>query len=116
MKVIGSVYGLVSAPRLWYRRFVGAMVAAGWTLHRVDAALLMKYDVAHGELEGICCVHVDDILIGASGENVFAGFKEQFQWGAWELDEIAVCGRRVINQPLWGDRSSASIPRSETAT
>ena len=60
LKLVGSAYGLRTAPRNWCQRVKRNLLGQGWKMHSLDNCVF-KY---HGEdLDGICGVYVDDFLI-----------------------------------------------------
>ena len=60
MEIHGCVYGTINAPRLWYRVIVGFLISDGWTLLKMDVAMLVRYD--SGKLTGLIVLHVDDFV------------------------------------------------------
>ena len=54
IEIIGSIYGLVNSPRLWYRVLAGFLINEdGWKLHSMDVAVFMKF--AGGLLVALRC-------------------------------------------------------------
>ena len=63
MKLEGSVYGLIVAPRRWHFRVQKDMTANGWRQHQLDPCPYMKYGKP-GNCIAICGEHVDDFTMG----------------------------------------------------
>ena len=100
LEVIGAVYGLINAPRLWYEAFAKRMVKAGWVIHSPDCAVFLFYQ--GGRISAMVCLHVDDALIGASrckkGEKALQDLREAFEWGAWREDVGEYLGHDVARR------------------
>lgn len=60
-RVRKGVFGLADAPRQWYLRLHRSL--AGWCRSTMDSACWLLWS-ASGELDGIICSHVDDLLLG----------------------------------------------------
>ena len=98
IQVIGSVYGLVNSPRLWYRVLVGHLVSSQWMVHTMDPSFLVHYDDHHG-LDGVMVIHVDDIMLGVANETLLTPLKERFAWGGWKKNDFSYCGRHIVLVP-----------------
>ena len=61
----------------------------------MEKALFYFYD-SSGKLAGIGGPHVDDwVCTGYGREYALQKFKQEFSWGAWDVDDIQHCGRHV---------------------
>ena len=94
-RLIGSAYGKVNAPRLWWRVLVGYLVPVDWQRHSMDQSVLMKYD--GDRLVGVVGIHVDDLLGGCISADVIQPLRERFKWGSFTFDgaEFTFCGRLI---------------------
>ena len=61
LKLVGSAYGLRTAPRNWYQRVKRDLLGQGWKMHSLDNCVFLLYD--RNELIGLCGVYVNDFLI-----------------------------------------------------
>eukprot|EP00971_Amphidinium_carterae_P181024 3590931-Amphidinium_carterae.1 len=61
-------YGLVDAPRAWYKALTDCLVTLGWKISLMDPALL--YLVKNGVACGFMSLHVDDLKVCASTEDL----------------------------------------------
>lgn len=94
-----AVYGLVNAPRQWWNDIRSKMSKLGWNESSIEPCVWKLVD-PHGQVVGLCVVHVDDFLIGLDEQSVYAKNKLQelkglYQWGSWEDKDFQVCGVRV---------------------
>ena len=99
LRLVGSAYGLRTAPRHWYQRVKHDMLSLGWKLHSLDACTFLFYDNNDGTLIGICGVYVDDFLIaGRKDDPRWHKAKKDlialYKWGKWEIDTFNLCGVR----------------------
>ena len=99
LRLVGSAYGKVNAPRLWWRVIIGFLVTSGWTRHSMDASVLMYYTTA-GVLVGILGIHVDDIIGGCADESVIQPLRDRIKWGSFTFgaEALTFCGRRVTRK------------------
>ena len=67
MRLMGSAYGLRTAPRTWYFRVRKDLEALVWRVHQLDQCTCFLFD--GNELIGLCSVYVDDFLIAGSDTN-----------------------------------------------
>lgn len=103
-----AVYGLVNAPRQWWNDVRPKMSKLGWVESSIEPCLWKLVD-PHGQLVGLCVVHVDDFLIGLDEQSVYAKNKLQelrglYQWGSWE--DYQMCGvrlRQLYAGGQWGN-------------
>jgi len=65
-KLKKGVFGLTEAPRLWWIRIRGDLIACGWIeVVAVQAVFILKN--SYGELCGVLVLHVDDGLLHGAG-------------------------------------------------
>ena len=93
VQIVGSVYGLVNSPRLWWRVVAGWLVKHGWKMLRTDVSVFAFFDC--GRVVAAIAVHVDDLLIGAEHWKYLQDLKAAFTWGDWKRDFLTFCGRQV---------------------
>ena len=85
-RLLKPVYGLVDAPRGWYRALDEEFMKAGCEKCLFDPAMYIYFSEADGEksLKGLACTHVDDFLHGGEEifeENVMTNIKTAFEFG-----------------------------------
>ena len=100
LEIIGSVFGLINAPRLWYRVIAGFLMSTGWKRHSQDPAVFILYQA--GVLVAVLALHVDDVLIGVKVKTLLIPMKDRFAWGdgSFENDnDVIYCGRRMQHEP-----------------
>ena len=97
VRLVKSAYGLVDAPRAWWKRLTTDLRRLNWQVCETEPCLLRLYGT-NGELIGICCFHVDDVLIAGGGDEYEANLDEVrnlYDWGLWEAGDFIQCGTRV---------------------
>ena len=67
LELLGSAYGLTSAPREWYMDLSATLRRLGAVVCKTDACL-WKLQCSSGEVVGVLGIHVDDIIM-AGDEN-----------------------------------------------
>ena len=67
LKLMGSAYGLRTAPRNWYQRVKRDLQNLGLKVHSLDNCVFLLYQ--KNELIGIGGVYVDDFLIAGKDSN-----------------------------------------------
>ena len=67
LTLMGSAYGLRTAPRNWYQRVKRDLQNLGWKVHLLGTCEFLLY--LKGEIIGICGVYVDDFLIAGKDSN-----------------------------------------------
>ena len=93
-----ACYGLIDAPRRWWKALVNDMQKLGWRSCRNEPCLMTWHH--KGKLKGLMCFHVDDIML--SGDNrdtdwrkMLDKIKGLYDWGAWESGTFEQCGCRI---------------------
>ena len=88
LRLMGSAYGLRTAPRSWFRRVQKDLISIGWRQSQLDQCVFVLYD-ENENIIGLCGVYVDDFLI--AGDIQSPRWKEAkskllklYQWGKWE--------------------------------
>ncbi len=84
-KLKKTVYGLCDAPRAWFIRLKDEVKKLGLTPCNLDPTL--SYWYKNGKLEGVMCIHVDDILWGESEnfiEELIVELESMFTIGSLE--------------------------------
>ena len=95
-KVRKGVFGLADAPRQWYLRLNRSLVGRGWCRSMMDAACWFLWSPS-GELDGVICSHVDDLLLGG-GDRAQAELKalgEELGFGSIEQGSFQYCGKKI---------------------
>ena len=94
------MYGLVNAPRLWYRVIAGFLLATSWKRHSQDPAVFMLYQ--DSVLVAVIALHVDDVLLGVKDLKIVQPLRDRFTWGAGSfenINDVVFCGRRIVHEP-----------------
>ena len=92
-----SVYGLAEAPRAWWCKLRTALQDAGFVESRLEKATFALRN-RKGELCGLCCTHVDDVIFTGFGDvydRALEKMKRAFTWGSWLVNSFTHCGREV---------------------
>ena len=91
-----ACYGLIDAPRLWWKSLVRDTQQLGWRSCRHEPCL-MTWHVRGKHSRGLMCFHVDDVMI--SGPKNDPEFKRMMdnvkRLYAWEQQEFDQCGCRL---------------------
>ena len=100
LKLVGSGYGKVNAPRLWYRQFAGFLIKDRWERHSMDPTVFLLYRDWLGNLQlvGILGMHVDDVLGGVVDEKLIKPLNDRFQLGSVQWNDLVFCGRHVTQR------------------
>ena len=69
-----ACYGLIDAPRRWWKSLVRDTQQLGWRSCRHEPCLMTWH--VRGRLKGLMCFHVDDVMI--SGPREYDGYGEKF--------------------------------------
>jgi len=101
-----SVYGLGDAPMLWWKKVQRTMLEGGWLPSALDPCLFRLYGET-GELVGLACWHVDDVLcVGAVGDKVFEAavksLRKALPFRKWCQDQGEFCGLEIERDPGTG--------------
>ena len=101
IEIIGSIYGLVNSPRLWYRVLAGFLVNEdGWKQHSMDVAVFMKF--VNGVFRGVLAIHVDDIIAAVANELLLEPLRKKFDWGkGFARDTLDFTGKQIVREGGW---------------
>ena len=99
IELLGSAYGLTSAPREWFDDFASTLRKFGARQSKCDPCLWTIID-DDGVVRGLLGVHVDDVLFaGDEGSQVWTTFlhdlHESYKWALWEAENFLHCGLRL---------------------
>ena len=104
-----GVFGLLDAPRRWWRHLREVLVRLGFVQLTLDVALFVKYAHSsvqvHYQVEALVGTHMDDVIGGHDGKGglkVIQELRKALEWGHWLVGEGTFCGKRV--QQLSGHR------------
>ena len=80
-----ACYGLIDAPRRWWKALVHDLQGLGWRCCRHEPCLMTMHDGK--ELVGLCCFHVDDVMTaGRMDDKRWKKMKERiaalYEWGS----------------------------------
>ncbi|CAE7347134.1 RE1 [Symbiodinium sp. KB8] len=105
IELLGSAYGLTSAPREWYMDLSATLRNLGAEVCVTDPCL-WRVIAENGDVVGVLGIHVDDILMaGNEQEKQWVEFLHRlhgsYQWAPWETDQFTHCGLGL--QQLYDD-------------
>ena len=105
LELLGSAYGLTSAPREWYLDLSATLKKLGAEVCSTDPCL-WRVIAEDGSVLGVLGIHVDDILMaGNENEKQWVEFLHRlhgsYQWAPWETDQFTHCGLGL--QQLYDD-------------
>ena len=93
-----ACYGLIDAPRRWWKSLVRDTQQLGWRSCRHETCLMTWH--VRGSCKGLICFHVDDVMIsGPKGDPEFKRMldkvKRLYEWCEWEQHEFDQCDCRI---------------------
>ena len=99
MEVVGAVYGLTNAPRIFWMDVDSKMRALGAEPHPIDKCIWIFKD-GEGKVIGRVGVHVDDFLICGSHKNgdwmkIREKIGTMYQWSPWKKGSFTFAGLEV---------------------
>ncbi len=98
-KLKTAVYGLGDAAREWYLTVKQTLLSLGLKESKLEPSPYFKTSES-GQLEGILCLHVDDIFL--AGNRRFKGItemlKEKIKTGKHKRSEFIFCGRKFTQE------------------
>ncbi|CAE7259381.1 RE2 [Symbiodinium sp. CCMP2456] len=108
LELLGSAYGLTSAPREWYVDLSTTLRKLGARVCKTDPCLWRVFSEDGSTVIGVLGIHVDDILLaGDEAKKEWVEFVHKlhgsYQWAPWETDSFTHCG--VGLQQLYDDDS-----------
>ena len=94
-----AAYGLAEAPRQWYLRLTRELKETGLIQSQLDPCLFVLR--VRGKLEGICGIHVDDLLGGGTSkmDEVLANLRKRLPFGDFRTHTIRYTGVEVRQDP-----------------
>ena len=98
-KLNKNVYGLNDAARAWYDKLKQVLLQAGLKVSSLDPALF--FYVNKEKMEGIMCVHVDDILYAGSGHfinDVFKKICDEITFGSNDVTCFKYVGVNIVQR------------------
>ena len=122
VEVLKCVYGLVDAPRIWWQSFSRTLVGLGMKQSELDPCTFFWY--TNGELGGLICLHVDDMVIGGNTEFhevVLQSLRNRYPFKHWKKGSGMFLGKRlrqevdfsiICDQEEYGNKVS-TIPISK---
>ncbi|CAK9015175.1 unnamed protein product [Durusdinium trenchii] len=103
VRLLRAAYGLVSAPREWYRD-VDKIATTTCGMHRLvcEPCLWVCKD-EHGKVQGAVASHVDDFIVAGNEDNALwhetlQKFHQALNWSPWEPDPYLHCGVEIHQQ------------------
>ena len=78
-RIVGNVYGLCNAPRLWAQEVIKKLTEANFVSSTLDK-MLFEHRGASGELDCLALVYVDDFLITHREDFDFTVLESMFTW------------------------------------
>ena len=119
-RILKAVYGLLHAPREWWKKLACVLEEQGWIRSRLEPCVWRLYD-KEGQLCGLIGGHVDDLLCGGNGneyDSKIAVLRKSFPFGSWKeakRETITFCGCEIsqrvdgsieLNQERYADSIS----------
>eukprot|EP00439_Symbiodinium_sp_Y106_P014973 s9774_g2.t1 len=100
VELLGSAYGLTSAPREWYVDLSGTLRRCGAQRCHTDPCLWRVYAADSTTVVGIIGIFVDDLLFaGDEGAPEYTRLLQElhshYEWSPWEADSFVHCGIRI---------------------
>ncbi len=96
LRMKGSGYGKVDAPRLWFRVLIGFLLSEGWVQHGMDPCIAMLYCSETSVIVAVLGIHVDDIIGGCIDAKYLQPLRDRFKFGDFRWSSVEFCGREVI--------------------
>ena len=99
VELLGSAYGLTSAPREWFVDLTGTIKRLRGQRCHTDPCLWRIFNEAN-EIVGIIGIFVDDLLFAGdeeSGEWItfLQELHSHYEWSPWETDSFTHCGIKI---------------------
>jgi hypothetical protein len=91
MRLKKSMYDLPDAPRLWWQGATDRLLACGFAAHPLDPCLFLCYNSKYHNLDGMICIHVDDMLGCACTKN--------YGFDCFAPTVVIVCKLRLTSIP-----------------
>ena len=99
MEVVGAIYGLTNAPRIFWLDVDQKLRALGATPHEVDKCIWIFKD-EQGVVYGRVGVHVDDFLIAGNRKDprwiaMRERLKKLYEWSPWKEGKFTFAGLEI---------------------
>ena len=99
LEVVGAVYGLTNAPRIFWLDADSKMRALGGTPHDIDRCIWIFKDRS-GKVIGRVGCHVDDFIISGDHQNsewmsIRDKIKKMYAWSPWKSGSFTFAGLEV---------------------
>ncbi|CAE7201713.1 RE1, partial [Symbiodinium sp. KB8] len=100
VELMGSAYGLTSAPREWFQDLTGTLRRLEAEPCVTDPCLWRLFSEDGKKVIALVGLYVDDILFcGDEGEERYSTFLHElhqaYSWSPWESDSFSHCGVRI---------------------
>ncbi|CAE7207895.1 GIP [Symbiodinium sp. CCMP2592] len=100
VELLGSAYGLTSAPREWFVDLSGTLRRCGAQRCHTDPCLWRIFADDGQTLVGIIGIFVDDLLFAGNEEapeytRLLQELHSHYEWSPWEADSFVHCGIRI---------------------
>ena len=100
VELLGSAYGLTSAPREWYQDVTATLRRLKAVPCLSDPCVWRLYNESGDDVIALIGLYVDDILFcGDEGNNLYCEFlhelRRAYSWSPWESDNFGHCAVRV---------------------
>ncbi|CAK9012313.1 Cytoplasmic dynein 1 heavy chain 1 [Durusdinium trenchii] len=97
LEVVGVIYGLTTAPRLFWLDVDNRIQKLTGEPHGIDKCLWVFKDPSTGHVVGRVGVHVDDFLIAGDLQNdvcvnIRSQIKAMYQWSPWKRGQFTFAG------------------------
>ena len=97
LRVLGAIYGLTNAPRIFWKDADGKLQKLGGKHHPMDRCIWTFVDPKTGIVCGRIGSQVDDFLIGGNEKNehwqhVRSQIKKMYQWSPWQSGDFIYAG------------------------
>ena len=95
-KLRKNIYGLNDASRAWYFTMKKFLISVGMRMCSVDSAVF--YYIHDGKLEGVVCMHVDDIFWAGTtrfSEAVITPIHRKFKVGSGNVGKFKYIGLEI---------------------
>eukprot|EP00438_Fugacium_kawagutii_P020699 Skav229155 [mRNA] locus=scaffold2275:264912:272030:- [translate_table: standard] len=98
------MYGFNDAPQKWFRKFKNTATGLRWRQSRLDPCVffLLWSSTDETQLIGIMGVHVDDVLLGGSGDEFDQSvntLRSKFPFRKWKHHAGMFCGSELSQNP-----------------
>ena len=112
-----SIYGLNDAARAWYLALCDVLESQGWTKLTFEPGSFVHRD-AKGKIDGLLCMHVDDLLICTNDQTLLDRMRAAIDFGSFRSgsDGFSFCGREFRQAEDYSVRITMEEYRASMAT